>query len=442
MKKNKMGKVKKNISWILIQNIYTMIIGMIITGIVARHYGTEGYGIINFGTSFVSLFSFIAIFGTNHIIINDFTKNESNAGIILKTNLIVRIILSVIALIVCQTAATIMYNDSTIRLIVFLFNINTILSCSDVITYYAQSKIKNKYISICKIISFTVLSILKIIVISYNLNIIYLISTYLIETIIYSILLIFSFKKIKDKDEVIIYKFDKSYAKTLIKRSKYFALSSLMVTIYLKIDQVMLGTFFTDKSVVGIYAAAVKISELWTFVPISVITSFKPIVIECKSKNNDLAYKKNLQKLYNIVSLICFIFLIGIIIFGKLGIHIIYGKSYYEAYLPLIILTIGVWFGVLGNIHYIWMTCENKEKYSTIYSLVGCVTNIILNAILIPKYSYYGAAIATLISQTASNIIVFELIPKARIIAMMALKSLNIFNGIKELKNNNKIFKL
>ena len=105
--------------------------------------------------------------------------------------------------------------------------------------------------------------------------------------------------------------------------------------------------------------------------------------------------------------------------------------------MPLIILTLGVWFGVLGNIHYIWMTCENKEKYSTIYSLVGCLSNIILNAILIPKYNYYGAAIATLISQTASNIIVFELLPKARIIAMMALKSLNIFNGIKELKNKN-----
>lgn len=437
MKKIKIGKVIKNISWILVQNIYTMLIGMIITGIVARHYGTEGYGIINFGTSFVSLFSFIAIFGTNHIIINDFTKNKSDAGTILKTNFIVRLMLSIFALIICQITAGIMYNDSTIKIIILLFNINTILSCSDVITYYAQSKIKNKYISICKIISFTILSILKIIVISYNLNIIYLVATYLIETLIYSTLLILSFKKIKDKDEVIIYKFDKSYAKNLLKRSKYFALSSLMVTIYLKIDQVMLGTFFTDKSVVGIYAAAVKISELWTFVPISVITSFKPIIIDCKAKNDDLAYKKNLQKLYNIVSLICFIFLFGIIIFGKLGIHIIYGKNYYEAYLPLIILTLGVWFGVLGNIHYIWMTCENKEKYSTIYSLVGCVSNIILNAILIPKYSYYGAAIATLISQISSNIIVFNLMPKARIISLMALKSLNIFNGIKELKNKN-----
>lgn len=437
MKKIKIGKVIKNISWILIQNIYTMLIGIIITGIVARHYGTEGYGIINLGTSFVSLFSFIAIFGTNHIIINDLTKDRENIGTILKTNFIVRIILSIIALVVCQTAAEIMYNDFPIKIIIFLFNINTILSCFDVITYYAQSKIKNKYISICKIISFTILSILKIIVMCYNLNIVYLVATYLIETIIYSLLLIISFNKIKGKDENIIFKYDTKYAKELLKRGKYFALASLMVTIYLKIDQVMLGTFFVDKSVVGIYASAVKISELWTFVPISVITSFKPIIFDCKSKNDELAYKKNIQKLYNVVSLVCFMFFIGIIIFGRLGIHIIYGKDYYDAYLPLIILTLGVWFGVLGNIHYIWMTCENKEKYSTIYSLVGCVSNIILNAILIPKYSYYGAAIATLVSQISANIIIFGIIERTRVISVMALKSLNIFNGIKELKNKN-----
>ena len=53
------GNVKKNVSWILFQNIFTMLLSLIITGIVARHYGTSGYGVINFALSFVALFSFI-----------------------------------------------------------------------------------------------------------------------------------------------------------------------------------------------------------------------------------------------------------------------------------------------------------------------------------------------------------------------------------------------
>ena len=54
------------------------------------------------------------------------------------------------------------------------------------------------------------------------------------------------------------------------------------------------------------------------------------------------------------------------------------------------------------------MICENKEKYSMFYSFIGCITNIIFNVLLIPKYGIIGAAIATLVSQISSNIISFS----------------------------------
>ena len=196
----------------------------------------------------------------------------------------------------------------------------------------------------------------------------------------------------------------------------------------------MLGTMISDKSQVGIYSAAVRISEIWTFVPISIITSYKPIIINEKEKSK-AKYDKELSKLYNIVSFVCFLFVVIICVFGKLGIYILYGNEYSNAYIPLIILTIGIWFGVLGNIHYIWMICENKEKYSTFYSFSGCITNIIFNFLLIPKYGIIGAAIATLISQISSNILSFSLIKDARILTKKIIISLNPINGLKELKN-------
>ena len=435
LSKLNLSNVSKNVSWILFQNVYTMLLGIIITGIVARHYGTEGYGIINFAASFVSLFSFLAIFGTNHIILKDLTEKKYKLGTILGSNLFVRIILALITLFVSQVFALILYDKFT-NIIIFLFNINTILCCSDVITYYAQSKIKNKYISISKIISTTVFAILRLVAVFLDLNITLYVITYLIETIIYSILLVVSYLKVKE-DDTIKWKVDKKYIFYLLKKSKYYALSALMVIIYLRIDQVMLGTFFTDKSKVGIYSAAVRIAEIWTFVPLSVITSYKPIVIKSKEED-ETKYKKNLQKLYNIISCICFVFTLGVIIFGKLGIYILYGSNYLSAYIPLVILVFGIWIGTLGNIHFIWMTCENKEKYSMFYSFCGCIANIILNSILIPKLGILGAAIATLVSQIFSNIIAFLFIKDARCLSIMLLKSMNPLLGIKELKKGKK----
>ncbi len=422
------GNVAKNVSWIILQNIYTMILGLLTTSIVARSLGTSGYGTLNFCLSYVALFSFIAIFGTNHIILKDLSEKKYDSGIVLGTNFGVRVVLSLISLIISQIVSFILYRDINIQIIVLLFNINTILSSCDVISYYAQSKIENKYISISKIISTTIFSVIKVVFALCKASIVLYAMSYIIETIIYSILLVISYNKIKDNN--VRWSFDKNYMKLLLNSGKYYAFSSLMITIYLRIDQVMLGSFFSDKSAVGIYSAAVRISEIWTFVPLAIITSYKPVVI--KSKNiSDEQYYNNLKYLYNFASLMCFLFVICICIFGKIGIYVLYGNGYMEAYIPLLILTFGVWIGVLGNIHFIWMTCTKNDKYSIIYSVTGCIVNVVLNFILIPKIGIIGAAIATLISQIFSNIISFMFVKEARKISIMLIKSLNPIYSLK-----------
>ena len=77
-----------------------------------------------------------------------------------------------------------------------------------------------------------------------------------------------------------------------------------------------------------------------------------------------------------------------------------------NAYIPLIILTVGIWFGVLGNVHYIWMTCNNKEKYSLLYSGIGCIINVILN-LLLAIFKFFVGVIAhssALISDSVNSI--------------------------------------
>ena len=158
LSKFNMGDVSKNVSWILIQNIFSMICSVFVTAIVARHYGAAGYGYINFAQSFVALFSFIAIMGTNHIIMKNLSEDKIEDGIVLGSNLFIRIILAIISLLVSQGISLLIY-DKDINILILLFNLNTILCSFDVFSYYAQSKMQNKYISISKIISITVFSI-------------------------------------------------------------------------------------------------------------------------------------------------------------------------------------------------------------------------------------------------------------------------------------------
>lgn len=434
---NVFKKVAKNSSWIVFQNIFTMILGVVITGVIARYFGTEKYGIFNYILSITSLFSGIASIGIYHIATKDLTQRPENEGKILGTSFTIRLIAAILLIIAAETTVCIMtHNDSTSMVIGILLSLMMLFSCSEVIDYYATANLKVKYLAVSKCISYIIFAVLKILIVVLKLDIRYYTATYLIEGIIYAIFLSISYKLIhKNIGKTCKWSFDKDYAKKLLSNCWYFALSSIMVTIYMRIDQVMLGKMIEDKSQVGIYSAAVRIAEMWAFVPNSIISSFKPVIMKYKGENNNKEYVKNLQRLYDISSLVSILFAIGITIFARLIIMILYGKAFLEASKILYILIWGIWFGILGNVHYVWLICENKGKYSLFYSATGSISNIIFNAILIPKYGMYGAAIATLISQFIANIVSFGIFKETRVLSKFAIKAILFVEPLKFLKN-------
>lgn len=434
---NVFKKVAKNSSWIVFQNIFTMILGVVITGVIARYFGTEKYGIFNYILSITSLFSGIASIGIYHIATKDLTQRPEDEGKILGTSFTIRLIAAILLIIAAETTVCIMTNnDSTSMVIGILLSLMMLFSCSEVIDYYATANLKVKYLAVSKCISYIIFAVLKILIVVLKLDIRYYTATYLIEGIIYAIFLSISYKLIhKNIGKTCKWSFDKDYAKKLLSNCWYFALSSIMVTIYMRIDQVMLGKMIEDKSQVGIYSAAVRIAEMWAFVPNSIISSFKPVIMKYKGVNNNKEYVKNLQRLYDISSLVSILFAIGITIFARLIIMILYGKAFLEASKILYILIWGIWFGILGNVHYVWLICENKGKYSLFYSATGSISNIIFNAILIPKYGMYGAAIATLISQFIANIVSFGIFKETRVLSKFAIKAILFVEPLKFLKN-------
>lgn len=169
-----------------------------------------------------------------------------------------------------------------------------------------------------------------------------------------------------------------------------------MTTIYMRIDQIMIKHMMTNKDV-GLYSSAVKLSEIWYFIPIIITSSLFPAIINAKQKNEEL-FTKRVQNLYDLVFWLAIIVAIPISIFSKQIIIIIFGKEYQMAYK---VLAIYVWQGIfvsLGVANSKWLIIENLQIIVTLNTIVGAVSNVVLNFILIPKLGITGAAIATIIS--------------------------------------------
>ena len=417
-----------NSMWQIGEKIITMIFSVFVTSIVARYLGTEDYGFVNYIISIVMLFTTFSTLGMEKITIKDIIEREESEERILGTSFYIRLIGGIVLIFISQITIYILDEKNMLaQLLGLIMGLCMIFRAYEVIEYYLQSQMKLKTISIIRFCSTFFVAILRILVVIFDWGIVGFTATYLFDAIIVAVLLKIWYKKRKK----LKFKFSLEYAKRILSKCWYVAISGLMVTLYMRIDQVMLGSMLDNKTENGIYSAAVRIAEIWYFVPTAIISAFQPAIV-MKKKYSEEQYEKSMQRSYDIVAIVGIAFGILITLFGDIAVQILYGEEYKGA---TSILKISVWaglFATLGTARSVWLVNENLQKYSLIYTSIGCVTNIVLNYFLIPKIGARGAAIATLIAQFVTNVLALVPFKKTRKSSTMILKSIFLNQTVKD----------
>jgi O-antigen/teichoic acid export membrane protein len=178
-------------------------------------------------------------------------------------------------------------------------------------------------------------------------------------------------------------------------------------------DKIMIKQILGSTENVGLYSAAIAICGMIGFIPGAILDSGRPLIVEAKGRDEQL-YQLRIRQLSAGVIWICVIYSIGITVFSKLAIQILYGDAYIGANLCL---KIAVWytaFSYLGSGRSLWLICEKKNKYVFLFSAMGAATNLVLNFIMIPLWGINGAAIATLLTQIMANFIYPTLFKETR----------------------------
>ncbi|MEC4852575.1 MAG: flippase, partial [Jaaginema sp. PMC 1079.18] len=248
-----------------------------------------------------------------------------------------------------------------------------------------------------------------------------------VEQAITSVSLIFVYQK--STGSIFAWQAKWERAKSLLKDSWPLILSGIVIIIYMRIDQIMLGQM-KGAEAVGIYSVAVKISELWYFIPQAIINSVFPSVVQAKEISEELYYRR-LQKIFNFVTTSGYIFAIAITFSSSFLINLCYGSEYSEA---AGILTISIWAGIfvaLGVARETWLTTEGLMKFSAATTAAGAVVNVILNLLFIEKYGAMGAAVATVISQAVASYIAGAFYPQTWPIFVRQTKALTLVGWLK-----------
>ena len=161
-----------------------------------------------------------------------------------------------------------------------------------------------------------------------------------------------------------------------------------------------------------------------SFVFSAIIDSFRPSVFENK-KSSEETYEKNLIGCYSVIIYLSLIQSVVLTLLAPIAIFVLYGPDYSAS---SDVLRLVVWyttFSYLGPVRNIWILAENKQKYLWIINLSGAVVNVILNLIMIPIMGVMGAAIASLVTQVFTNVIIGYIIKPIRYNNRLMFKSLN-----------------
>lgn len=421
-------KILKNSSWLVGDKVFTMIIGVFVTAIVARYFGPETFGKYNYALSFVVLFTAFSTLGLETLTVKAIIDKDYDEGTILCTSLVLRILGGIIIIILSMVIIKLIEpKDINLHILVFILSLSMIFKALEVIEYWIQAYQKAKISSIIRMATYILIAGLKIIMVSLGGTLIHYAIIYTIDSIVIGFALIIAY--FKNRETNLRWKFNFKYAKEILSQSWYMILSSLMITLYMQMDKLMLGKMISTTEV-GIYSAATSIAGMWYFIPMAIITSFKPVIMS-KKKINETSFLNSVQLLYTVVTWLGIIFGVFILLFSNIIVNILYGPEYLKA---ASILSISVWagtFAMLGSARSIWIVSEGLQRYTVLYIASGAIVNLFLNYILIPIIGGYGAAIATLVSQMVVAIISPFFIKETRISSIMMLKAFKLEGIIK-----------
>jgi O-antigen/teichoic acid export membrane protein len=222
------------------------------------------------------------------------------------------------------------------------------------------------------------------------------------------------------------WRFNNSYAKKLIIDCWPLILSGVIILLYMRLDQVMIGNMLNTTEV-GLYSVSVKFSELWFFIPTIFVNSFFPKLIQLKINGDDAGYEKVCLKLLKVLFVTSFFIAVILSLFAEKLIVTLYGNSFIASVFALKIsiwTAIFVFWGVsAGNM----LVIEDLKKHNIYKSIQGLVLNATLNLFLIPRMGISGAAVATLISQFYASYLYYLFPRKTRHIFFLQSKSVLFF---------------
>lgn len=398
----KADSIFKNQFFNFSMQILNLIFPLLAIPYTTRLFGPEILGEVNFANSIVQYFVLIAAAGIPVYATREIAKARDDASLLrkkFKEFTILQTVFTIVSLI-AYIVIILFLPRLRANIYIYLFLSLQIFANAFDFVWFLQGIEKYRYAAIATFVS-KLMNVVLIFALLRNRSDYYIYAfiigiTLLINSIIK---MIFTIKLLKNFEAQKSLEINFNSIKMHVYAILVFFLSNVATKVYTAMDQTMLGMLDSTESV-GYYSMSIRLEKvILTFVT-SIAVVMIPRISNSIKNNNIKDVKKYIGMSVNIVYLIAIPAIFGILAIGEEIIPIFLGKEFLQSIsifkmVSLLLLIIGLSnvFGMQVMIPY------GKEKKFTLILSLAALANFIINLILIPRLSYFGATYATIFAE-------------------------------------------
>ena len=411
-------KIMGNTGWLMVDRVVRMGMGLFVGVWVARYLGPVQFGSLNFALAFVALFGTMTTLGLDGIVMREVLHNAQHTHEILGTTLALRSGGGLLAVgLSIATLRLIQPHDRQALLLVSILSLTLVFQAFDTIDSFFQSQVQSKITVWAKNSAFLVFAAIRVSLIRAKAPVWSFAAASTGEIALGAVGLLLGYRL--SGGRMFAWRTSKTRAARLLKQSWPVIFSGMAIMVFMRLDMVMLE-MMKGNYAVGIYSAATRISEVWYFIPMAIVSSVSPAIM--RAKDNPELLNERMRKLFSLMTLMACVIGSMVALASHAIVRILYSTSY-SGSAP--VLAVHVWASVfvfLGVAQAPWNISKNLLTISLYCTIAGAITNVAINFVLIPRFGAMGAAIATVISYAVS-LFANAISPKTRPLFYIQMKS-------------------
>lgn len=398
-----------NIFSLTITGIAGLAISLFWAVYLARELGEKDFGIYSTVAAFVGLFIIIPELGVGTIVIRDIAQDRSKVDIYLGGSLLLRFFLSALTIgVIIFTAYLLGYSKDIIILIVLAglaVVVNSLGTVGNDIFFGFE---RMKLVSLFNFLVVFLPIVLGFAVLLYGYGLLGIFATRVIAAMCVAFFIWWITLKNFSLPRHFL---DLNFIKYLFKEGLPIGLASLFFMIYDKVDRVMLSKMMNFEAVGWYSAAAILIQPIVSIVWVPYVNTIFPVMSRFH-KGNIGNFNWLCRKTVIFILAVTLPVAIGGTILSDKIIFFLYKKAYGNSIGVFQILIWSIIFMVFSAFLCRVLMVLGRQKLYLAISFLGVVINIGLNFLLIPKYGYIGAGIATVVTQILLMLVYLQVVYK------------------------------